>query len=72
MTDYTEAAQGESIVRCSDNSIWFATFVPAGTDGWIEPVICGHDYIDTCVYWSVNGRALCAGDPDIVEVVEND
>lgn len=69
MTNYTEAAQRESIIRCSDGSEWFITFVPAGSEGWLVPVICGYDYAGDTVYWNTDGTALCA-DADIVEVVK--
>jgi len=70
MTDYTEAARRNANVRCSDGSEWFVDYIPAGRDGWIEPVICGHYYNGVYMHWDANGRALCAGDPDIVEIVE--
>lgn len=68
MTDYTEAALRESTVRCSDDSEWGVTFVPAGEDGWLVPVIRGYDYIGEAVYWNTDGTRLCA-DADIVEVL---
>jgi hypothetical protein len=68
MTDFTEAALNEATVRCSDGSEWFISLVPAGEDGWIDPVICGHDLGGVYIHWDVNGRALCAGDTDIVEI----
>lgn len=69
MTDYTEAARHESNVRCADGSEWFITYIPAGSEGWLVPMICGHDYADGTVYWNTDGTALCA-DADIVEVVQ--
>jgi hypothetical protein len=68
MTDYTEAALRESTVRCSDNSEWFVTYVPAGQDGWLVPVIRAYDYNDDTIHWNTDGTALSA-DADIVEVL---
>jgi hypothetical protein len=69
MTDYTEAAQREALVRLADGSEWFVTYIPAGTDGWLDAIICGYDYTGEYQYWNINGTALSA-DADIVEIVK--
>jgi hypothetical protein len=55
MTDYTQAAVNEATVRCSDGSEWLISLVPAGRDGWIDTVICGHDLGRAYIHWDVNG-----------------
>lgn len=69
MFDYTTTALNEATVRLSDGSEWSIHYVPAGTDGWNEPVIRAYDYGDEVLYWDTDGYALSA-DSDIVEIVE--
>ena len=70
MTDYTEAAMNEATVRLADGSEWSIHYVPAGTDGWNDPVIRAYDYGDDVMYWDTDGWALSA-DADIVEIVND-
>ena len=70
MTNYTQAAQRGARVRLSDGEVVAIDYVPAGQDGWIDPVIitwCDHDDYMT---WDLTGTAL-GHDADIVEVVND-
>jgi hypothetical protein len=69
MTDYTEATLRGATVRLSDGSTVEAVFNPAGTNGWLNDVIVAWTDHDDYMTWNINGQALCAGDPDIVEVL---
>ena len=70
MTDYTQAAQNKATVLLADGSTCAIHYVPAGRDGWIDPVIRAYDYNDVTMYWNTDGTALCADDADILEVWE--
>jgi hypothetical protein len=69
MTDYTEAARRQEVVRLSDGSEWTIHLIPAGVDGWIDTVICAYGWSDNDLLWDTDGRAL-GHDADIAEIVE--
>jgi uncharacterized protein YfiM (DUF2279 family) len=69
MTDFTDAARRQEVVRLSDGSEWTIHLIPAGCDGWIDSVICAYGWTDNDLFWDLNGNAL-GHDANIVEIVE--
>ncbi len=68
MGDYTDAARRQEVVRLSDGSEWTIHLIPAGVDGWLDPVICAYGWADNNLFWDMDGRAI-GHDADIVEIV---
>jgi hypothetical protein len=68
MTNYTEAAQSGATVLLSDGTTVRLAFNPAGTNGWIDPVIISWTDHDDYLTWNTDGRAL-GHDAHIVDIV---
>lgn len=70
MTDYTDAARRQELVRLSDGSEWIIHLIPAGSDGWIDSVICAYGFNEFDLFWDTEGQAI-GHDSNIVDIVGN-
>jgi hypothetical protein len=71
MADYTDAALRGATVRLNDGEVVVISYVPAGEEGWLDPVIRAWDIYGDALHWELDGSDLGGNDAvDIVEILE--